>query len=1023
LLNAQHPGYRKHLFKVLRLDLEHRVKSGAGAFRVAHLFNEFGEQLEAQTWCELIGWEYQQRWQRGERPTRPEYISRFPTNFGPALRNLKPLWDCPNQQCPNRIGIPLEDENADTVTCPTCKQTVRLQELFYPPGRTIELSEYTVLDFYAAGGMGELYRVQDTEFGRELVVKTLKEQFRLRQDWRERLDREALITGKLKHPCIVPVHRRGRLTDGRPYFRRTLVGGKTLKELLEDNNALNELLKRDLKDSERFTFFVRVLLRICEGVAYAHTERVIHRDLKPANVKVDEFDQVQIMDWGLGKDFTRDDQDPFETAADQKGRGESGETEGALGTPHYMPPEQAKGLVDRVNERADVFSLGAILCEILTGQPPYVGRQVHEQSARGDLADAKRRLAECGKPGALVNLAEQSLDPEPEKRPANASAVRDKLREYFDEVQRELEQALKDEAAAKAETREAKKRKRVMAVALGLLLLLTVALAGASLWIMIARGKAEESATREHDLRETATDVVADLQSLSSAPGINLQATQKLLDLGLPLHVKLEGAGSTDRARYLNLSLKGTQGDLMLKAGRFLQAEEIYRTVLARLAELPAQDRRKLQGRVQLALVTALVRAGKLDIASTELSRLLETASEFTPPPGMPIPPEIADLYKNIPGIGLELALALRVEEQMVEANSCVDQLLAAVETWPATDFGVTQQHCELLFARAGARARRGERTMAIEDLKRALSLALPYERNPGDRDALTLLWRCYVRLAANYQGTVDRDQAEPHLKRALELLPRAEVRAWPHEDGMLPTIQYDQAKLTFPVAKAVSAVLRLELAAQDGNFESTSRLAIGYLMVAACEYRDRNDSGGRAWRAKFEELCDQVKKRPRQAERAVLGEFMNSLRKEFEKVEQNRGAWDMKMRWLLLQDFIWTDPELGKTAAERFLSRARVAAHISEKEEHAAYRQVFIGLAQDMLESAYVEGFVDVDRLKCAKELTPLRKEPRYEELLKRIRLDLSILGASAIGFMPSPLGQGPLLAVSALTTKLRSD
>src|SRR5262249_10559668 len=151
----------------------------------------------------------------------------------------------------------------------------------------------------------------------------------------------------------------------------------------------------------------KVFEQVCQALAYAHAQGVIHRDLKPANVMVGAFGEVQVMDWGLAKGLSPAPADAVsEPPADGGGGsptvcGGGGETQAGtvLGTPGYMAPEQARGEADALDERCDVFGLGAMLCNILTGHPPFSGEAPEarvRQAARGDLAEAFARLDGCG---------------------------------------------------------------------------------------------------------------------------------------------------------------------------------------------------------------------------------------------------------------------------------------------------------------------------------------------------------------------------------------------------------------------------------------------------------------------------------------------------------------------------------------------------------------------------------------------------------------------------------------------------
>ena len=180
-------------------------------------------------------------------------------------------------------------------------------------------------------------------------------------------------------------------------------------------------------------------------MAYAHARGVIHRDLKPSNVMVGSFGEVQVMDWGLAKVLSRGgiaDEESTRLAEDadvltvRSGSGGTSESQAGsvLGTPACMAPEQARGDLERVDERADVFGLGAILCEILTGRPPYVGQtreEIRSKAAQGDLGEAWSRLDACASGAELVGLARACVTAERDGRPRNAGELTRLLTAYL----------------------------------------------------------------------------------------------------------------------------------------------------------------------------------------------------------------------------------------------------------------------------------------------------------------------------------------------------------------------------------------------------------------------------------------------------------------------------------------------------------------------------------------------------------------------------------------------------------------
>ena len=341
------------------------------------------------------------------------------------------------------------------------------------PQPSDRLARLQLLGEVARGGMGVIIKGRDSDLGRDLAVKVLLEQHRDSPDLVRRFVEEAQIAGQLQHPGVVPVYELGTLADHRPYFAMKLVKGRTLAELLEERAGPAD-------DRAR-------LLGIFEQVgltmSYAHARGVIHRDLKPSNIMVGSFGEVQVMDWGLAKVLPRggviDDEGGGQVRQHTVIRtGGAAEPAGSiLGTPAYMSPEQANGELDRLDERADVFALGSILCEILTGQPAFTGRtvgEIHRKAWRGDLADACGRLDACGADAELAGLARDCLACEPEDRPRNASVVTGRLTAYLAGVQDRLRTAELARAKAQARVEEEAKRRRLQVGLAATVLALTI---------------------------------------------------------------------------------------------------------------------------------------------------------------------------------------------------------------------------------------------------------------------------------------------------------------------------------------------------------------------------------------------------------------------------------------------------------------------------------------------------------------------------------------------------------------------
>jgi tetratricopeptide (TPR) repeat protein len=366
----------------------------------------------------------------------------------------------------------------------------------------------------ARGGMGRIVRVRDEDFERPLAMKLL---LGSGGNPEERFLREARMTGQLQHPGIPPVHERGRLADGRPYFVMKLIQGRSLHELLKERTA----------PAADLPHWLGIFEQICQTVGYAHARGVIHRDLKPANIMVGAFGEVQVMDWGLAKFIGATDDDEPEPEEGQStvfglrrtvALTEATSADSVLGTPAYMAPEQARGEYDRLDARADVFGLGAILCEILTGAPAFRGRDVLGKATRGELTETLERLAGCGADAELVELAGRCLAPRPDDRPADGAAVAATVAAYQAELQRRLHQAeiegaaaavRADEEARRREVEEAranaerKRRRTAMALAAALLLVAVIA-GGAAVLVDEARRDADTRAAAESKAKQVA---------------------------------------------------------------------------------------------------------------------------------------------------------------------------------------------------------------------------------------------------------------------------------------------------------------------------------------------------------------------------------------------------------------------------------------------------------------------------------------------------------------------------------------
>jgi len=245
-----------------------------------------------------------------------------------------------------------------------------------------------------------VYRAVQKSIDRTIAVKMIKPGVGRDPAEKNKFLTEALVTGRLDHPNIVPIHDLGTAPDGRPFYTMKMVRGTPWSEVL---------VKQSLEEN------LRILLDVCDAVSFAHSKGVIHRDLKPANVMLGEFGEVQLMDWGLGAVATECDGLTC-IPADQA----------AGGTPSYMAPEMVTGEDGPVGTHSDIYLLGAILYEIVTGKPPHAGKRILEC-----LENARRNVIEpSDRGGVLLEIALRAMRTDPRQRYATVKDFKQALLDY-----------------------------------------------------------------------------------------------------------------------------------------------------------------------------------------------------------------------------------------------------------------------------------------------------------------------------------------------------------------------------------------------------------------------------------------------------------------------------------------------------------------------------------------------------------------------------------------------------------------
>ncbi|MBK7976856.1 MAG: serine/threonine protein kinase [Deltaproteobacteria bacterium] len=273
-----------------------------------------------------------------------------------------------------------------------------------PPARRT-FGPYEIVAEIGRGGMGIVYKARDPKLDRFVAIKTLIGGHASNQSAIKRFEREARTIARLAHPAIVPIHEYGEI-DGTRYLVMEFVEGRTLVDLAkgERGNTRASLM---------------LMSKVARALAYAHAQGVVHRDLKPANIMVDARREPRVMDFGLAKDL-----DSSQSMLSQTGD--------LMGTPNYMAPEQADGRIHEVDQLSDVFSMGAILYELLTGSPPFHGASLAETLRQVLFEDPPpMRTLNPKLDPELERITLKALEKVRDSRYASAAALADDLERFL----------------------------------------------------------------------------------------------------------------------------------------------------------------------------------------------------------------------------------------------------------------------------------------------------------------------------------------------------------------------------------------------------------------------------------------------------------------------------------------------------------------------------------------------------------------------------------------------------------------
>lgn len=361
---------------------------------------------------------------------------------------------------------------------------------------------YEVLRPHAKGGLGIVSVAIDSELNREVALKEILPQYAGDYESRRRFTREAEVTGKLEHPGIVPVYGLGWHADGRPFYAMRFIRGTSFKDEIEKLHQHG-----GCENSMQLRILLNRFVDVCNAIAFAHSRGILHRDIKPANIMVGEYGETLVVDWGLAKSLEGHDSDSQEGAVrlmvSSGSIGDETRDGSALGTPVYMSPEQAAGKINELRPASDIYSLGATLYNLLTGQLPFTGRDLlpllaHVQA--GKFPRPRQHNRKIDK--ALEAICLKAMAKNPEDRYSTARELADDIERWMAD---EPVVAYREPMLRKLR-RWAKRHQAVVALAVGLLVAALVTLTVSTALISQAHATAKAAQLEEAAARKAAEE-------------------------------------------------------------------------------------------------------------------------------------------------------------------------------------------------------------------------------------------------------------------------------------------------------------------------------------------------------------------------------------------------------------------------------------------------------------------------------------------------------------------------------------
>jgi serine/threonine-protein kinase len=617
---------------------------------------------------------------------------------------------------------------------------------------------YTRTSLHAQGGIGQVWLARDEDLGREVALKELRPE---RSDhpaiWTRFLT-EARITGQLEHPGIVPVYELCQSTADQPaFYTMRFVRGRTLREACRDYHEKRRSGQVGPLDQRKL---LTAFVVLCQAVSYAHARGVIHRDLKGENVVLGDYGEVILLDWGLAKLVDRPGTDGPLPRVALTDLGEATVQGQVMGTPAYMAPEQAAGRVDAIDERTDIYGLGAILFELLTGRPPHQGEGVRELLRQiAEVPTPRARQVEPTVPGALDAVCARAMARERSDRYAQAAELAEDVQRYLaDEPVRAWREPWKARAR-----RWVKRHRTAVTGAAAAVGVAAVCLAVATALLGTANRRLEQANSAEHEARARAEDNFRLARDAVDRYLTRVSDDKRLKDAGLAAlrRTLLEEAGKF-YTRFIeergdDPSLEAELGKAHLKVVRIemevgtaqralernLQAQAALRRFAGRHPETPSYRRDLATNQAYLGqLYRQLGKSAEAETALNEASQNLKDLLA-----GHPDDSDAARLLcSTLNNLGLfyrSLGRCPESEQQLQEGVAVGEALLAREPQKAENPNNLAYLHNSLGLLYRDT----GKPTQAVTAFRKALNLKKQLlEQSPKDAD-----YRC--DLAGNYSN------------------------------------------------------------------------------------------------------------------------------------------------------------------------------------------------------------------------------------------------------------------------------